>query len=363
MKKIVLNAIPFGFGPVSKAVAIAKSVSNIMDVEWQLLGTGISLEFMKREGLNARVLVTDDSEPAYITASKISKDADGALILMDNEWANALAPQMPVFFADSLGFMWNESDFISFPNMDQMERYYVQDIFGAYDKMKATGLPNLSPVPAIIDTASEDKEGAMRREIVHLGGLFNPMNPSTTQVYIKGMQRIFNDMGLEQPLGLMSQTAIDAFPELSNSFETASLPHAQSLGAMKSSSFTWSSPGLTTILEMADSGTRTAPLPPQNYSQALNIGNMVRYHGAELHEVWHFLAGEYQEIVPDMPEELGVEKITALNASKLESESFRKAYVGHALDARNSASTVPESMRSKGNGARAIARDIQSFYL
>ena len=364
MKKIILNAIPFGYGPVSKAVAIAKEISQLMDVEWQLLGTGISLEFMTREGLNAKVIETDPSESITITASKLANDADAALILMDNEWANALSDKMPVFFADSLGFMWDKKDFADYPNMNKMKRYYVQDIFGAFENMHKTGIKNLSAVPAIIDTKSELKSETQGREIVHLGGLFNPMSSYATHTYVRGMREIFSEMTMEKPLGLMSQKAIDAFPELSIDFEVASLPHAQSLGAMKASSFVWSSPGLTTLLEMAEGGVNIAPLPPQNYSQALNLRNMVQYHGKDLHEIWHFLAREYEEIMPGMPEELGVKKITLLNLKKLTDSNFKEAYLKYARDAIKQGSKLPKSMSThENNGAKTIAKDFSNFFL
>lgn len=94
------------------------------------------------------------------------------------------------------------------------------------------------------------------------------------------------------------------------------------------------------MLEMAEARVKTAPLPPQNYSQALNVRNMVHHHGQQLHEIWHFLAHEYEDIRPDMPEKEGVEKITALNLEKLSDVSFKDTFVKHAKNARSKDSQI-----------------------
>lgn len=360
--RIGLYAIPFGFGPVSKSIAIARAISQVVDVEWYFIGNGISLEFMKREALRGRLIEAPSNPEDMGDLSGIASQIDAAIVLMDNGWANALAEHVPVYFADSLGFMWNKTDFDSYPHMNKMKAYYVQNIFGAYENMKEMGVANIRPVPPIIDTHYKVSDELTNRAVLHMGGLMNPMNPDTTRFYIKGMRQIIDALHLEDPLLLMSETARLAFSDDLAGLDARTLPHAQALGAIAKSSFTWSSPGLTTLLEMAKLGVRTAPLPPQNYSQALNIHNMVAFYGPELHQSWHYLDEEYASVYAGMPETEGVARITELNRTKLMSDKFIDTFVQHALDAFNSKSRLPAAMSIANNGADIIANDIKRHF-
>lgn len=357
-----LYAIPFGFGPVSKAITIARSLSKIMDIEWYMMGSGISLEYMKREGLTQTIIETSPT-PEDAVVDEIRRKLDGAIVLMDNGMASRLAPHIPVFFADSLGFMWNKDDFSQFPGMTHIKKYYVQNLFGAYEHMLATEQVNLAPVPPIVDIrASARKAVPCGKDVLHLGGLLNPMNRDTTKIYLGGIRNIVSEMNLESPILLMSRLARDAFPDITDGLDCRDMAHANALGVIAASAFTWSSPGLTTLLEMAELETATCPLPPQNYSQALNIRNLVRTYGDCLDETWHFLDHEYRSIVPGMPEEDGVRTITALNATKLSEPGFISTFSKLSLASRRNKTRLPSALKFDRNGSDIIAHDIKAYF-
>lgn len=360
--KLAIYAIPFGFGPVSKAVSIIKAINKLMEVEWSLIGNGISYEFLDRENIQARLIDTKNFSDQQQVIDLVACTVDGAIVLMDNDWANALADKVPVFFADSLGFMWRESDFSAYPNMPQMKAYYVQDVFGAAAKMQQTKMPNVQPVAPIIDLNQVSGQ-YNARNVFHLGGLLNPFNPDTTKSYLIGFKRILQAMEVARPLVLMSDVARQAFPNLLERAELLSLPHGQALSTMANSNFMWSSPGLTTLLEASATQIPMAPLPPQNYSQALNTRNMNQYYGAQLHEIWRFLDEEYAEITPDMDEKEGVAKITELNGKKLGEDRFLQKFSQLALQAMKDNARIPLALSNGGNGADIIAKNVQDFYL
>lgn len=360
--KLAIYAIPFGFGPVSKAVSIIRAIDTLMEVEWYLVGTGISYEFLERENIKAQLIDTAGFQDQSIIINRVAKMVDGAVVLMDNDWANGLANQIPVFFADSLGFMWRKSDFASYPNMANMKAYYVQDVFGAVAQMMQTGMRNIRPVSPILDLNQGDKVYG-GRAIFHLGGLLNPFNPETTRSYLMGFKEILRGINQQDPLVLMSEAARQKFPDLLGDVETVSLPHGKALSAMANSKFMWSSPGLTTLLEASALQIPLAPLPPQNYSQALNTRNMNRFYGSNLHEIWNFLDEEYHEIIPDMDERDGVAKITELNGKKLCEPRFVERFSQLALDAMKTRACVPHDLSKAGNGADIIAKDVKDFFL
>ncbi len=369
--KLGLYAIPFGFGPVSKAFAIAQAINEIMDVEWHFWGRGISLEFMRRQGMKVHILdISGDNENKPFFRELIRR-IDGAIVIMDNEWADRLVPYVPVFFVDSLGFMWSKDDFATFPNIENVKRYYIQDLFGAYENLLKIGVKNIKSVAAIINiksqddsnyTKSQDDSNYIGRNIVHLGGLLNPINLNTTKIYLEGITQIIKNMNIESPLFLMSESAKNSFPQILSEFDSRSLSHGKAISAIRNAKFVWTSPGLTTMLELGKMRVKTAPLPPQNYSQALNVRNMVREFGNELHEVWFFLDREYSEIVPGMPEDIGVVKITDLNTSKLTDSGFQDAFKQVAKQANYAGTTLPEQWIFLENGANIIAQDIKTFF-
>ncbi len=360
--RLGLYAIPFGFGPVSKAVAIAKAISKEMDVHWVLLGQGISLEFMKREGMDAEIVQMPSSINQESVLTSVRDKIDGAVVLMDNEWAAKLAPHIPVFFADSLGFMWSKNDFEQFPGMQKIQKYYVQDLFGAYSHMSSLGLGKLAPVPPIIDTEVDAEFNDPGRVIVHMGGLLNPMNPKTTEVYLKGAEKILKRLQLEDPLLLMSEAARFAFPGTVSGMDAQSLSHPKAMSVISTAAHVFSSPGLTTLLEMAKFSVACSPMPPQNYSQVLNIHNMVSTYGKDLHDVWHMLDKAYEKVYAGMPEEEGVRAVTELNAERLTNERFLGAFAELSADAKKKAGKLPQGLVAKRSGAQIIAEDVRNHF-
>jgi hypothetical protein len=243
-----------------------------------------------------------------------------------------------------------------------MQRYFVQNIFGSYENMLTTKLMNLVPVSPILDLDDEISYKAEKRNVIHLGGLLNPLNVETSEVYLEGALAITKLMNVEKPLILKSNAGRDRFIEHLNHYEVQALPHKEMISTLKAANFIWSSPGLTAMLEMAFLGLRTAPLPPQNYSQVLNIKNMVKAYGDELHAIWHFLNKEYEEIKPGMPEEIGVERVTELNAAKLKNISFQTRFSTLAKQAYEQMTVLPQTLAAKCDGATQIAQDIKSFF-
>jgi len=360
--KLGLYAISFGFGPVSKAVAIARAVIKQIDVEWYLIGSGISLEFMKREGIKANIIDISNYLETELFLKDLKNKIDGAIVVMDNDWANKLAPHIPVFFADSLGFIWNKEDFKSFSNMGKIKKYYVQNLFGAYDNLLKIGFKNIKAISPIIDVIYPESSNFARRNVIHLGGLMNPLNPNTTKIYLNGIIQIIIKLKINAPLFLMSDAAKMAFPSLLKGCDIQSLTHKEAIAAVKYANSVWSSPGLTIMLEMAHMRVKTIPLPPQNYSQVLNIRNMVREFKIDLPEIWHFLDQEYSEITMGMPEEIGVQKITELNSKKLTDNDFQNAFSQLARHPCTLNATLPEKLISQQNGANEIAQDIKEFF-
>lgn len=314
--RLAICAIPFGFGPASKAAMIVRGLNELEDIEWVDLSKGIAAEYLMRE----KVATSDYSPLANYS------DLDGAVVVMDNDWAQELVGKVPVFFVDSLGYMWSDQDFDNYPKLRQVEAYFTQDLFGAYENMCKTGVANVVKTPPIVERGDfEVIRGGF--DVVHLGGLLNPINPETSEVYLKGILEILGDCELTDPVFLVSEIALNRFSEQTAPHNFQSVGHNKALELFSSANTVISSTGLTTILEASRLGKEYLPLPPQNYSQVLNMQNVFDSFSHELHPIWAFLYREYKQISPSLPEEEGVRLITELNKEKLSNREFQADYI------------------------------------
>jgi hypothetical protein len=361
-KTFLLTAVPFGFGPVSKAVAIARYINEEMDnIKWVLAGYDSSLEFMRREFPNAQTVTLRPEDNWEDVVDALPQKIDGAIVVMDAPRANQLAERMPVFFADSLGFMQRKGSVC--PN-GKVTRHYVQNIFNAFNivrqDMKSDNLVSVAP---IIDTSQIVDTPQRGHTVIQLGGLLNPFNRKTTDVYIAGIKKIISKLSLKHPLILTSKHAQTTCPDLSEAFVTVAAKHKEGLGYMRGSEFTFTAPGLTAMLEIAHLQIPSAPMPPQNYSQVLNLKGVVDHHGQEgLHPIWDFLAFEYASIKSGMTTLEGVSQVTELNSEKLQGSRFISEFAKLAKDAQTKKAALPRSLQFTENGAKMIANDINTFY-
>src|SRR3990172_2288916 len=279
-KRIAVCAQSFGFGPVSKACAIAKAlIEGCQGLELVCIADSISKEFMKREGVwqeSRDVTIGDD------TVSNLNRQdfegLDGAVVVLDPKMASFFHPWVPTYFVDSLGFMWDKSFFQQFPCLQDIHIYFVQDVFGARDKLAAKGVKNLYPVGAIIDTRVSVPTDAPDL-IFHLGGLINIFDRKPIQAYVEGVIPIIEMLGKSQSsMILTSRNAFNEFEILrKTNIPVCNVSHDLAMGLFSRSNSVFTSPGLTTLLEMMSLRIPVVPLPPQNMSKALIVSNIVEY--------------------------------------------------------------------------------------
>jgi hypothetical protein len=358
-KRIAICAQSFGFGPVSKACAIAKALlEGCQGLELVYIADSISKEFMKREGLwkDGRDITIGEDEDGVLKRQDFEY-LDAAVVVLDPKMASFFHPWVPTYFVDSLGFMWDTGFFQQFPHLQEINIYFVQDIFGAKDRLAAKGVKNLYPVGAIIDTRVSLPDDAFEMTF-HLGGLINIFARVPIQTYVEGIIPIVEKLAAGQhSVILTSHVALDAFEILrTTNIPVRDLPHDQVLGLFTQSRSVFTSPGLTTLLELMSLQVPVIPLPPQNMSQALIISNLVT-HWRQAPEIWGFLAKHYP-LTHEMSEEEGVRMVQTINARLLNRPDFQEAYIHLALKAREPTSPLPSHLVLNLDGVGAIRNTI-----
>lgn len=360
--RLGVYALPFGYGPASKAIAVAQALhARGVATDWIFISSGIGLDLMARSAVPATVVDARTLDVDEELARQLTTRLDGMIVVMHRPWANRLAPHLPVFCVDSLGFMWRPDAFEKFPGIQRVERYYAQDVFGASEALRATGLRQLTPVPPIVDLRRGSYDMGSTKTVFHLGGLLNPFPDDLTTAYVAGIAAIARRLDASA-LVLTSSAATQRFAGELAGLRAESLSHGQAISAFCHAGLVHTTPGLTCLLELAHLRVAAIPLPPENYSQLLNLRQMVTRFGASLPRVWHLLTQSYASIDGNLEERQGVEQVAELNARRLSASWFRHQYVAAASVVSPQDGFLPAALRADVNGADVIAADIGQYF-
>ena len=130
MSKIGFLATEFGFGPVSKVVAVAKSVQEIEpSVRLSLLGSGNVLRFAQlSDAFNQ--CIEFDVDRSKEDARRATEGCDAIVDCLQFDCLKYLSPDgPPVYFLDSLCWLWP-----SVPSKVDLCRRYFLPLFLLYFK-------------------------------------------------------------------------------------------------------------------------------------------------------------------------------------------------------------------------------------
>lgn len=358
MTKIGVAAQSFGFGPASKASMIMTDLTrHNASIEPVVLADGIAHEFLTREELGLQPSMHPSSRKNCGKLRELCSDLSASIVALDPDWVNFLNERCPVFFVDSLGFMWGKDFFDNNPALSKVEKYFVQDVFGAYERLRRMGIPNLISVGAIIEPEIDyltipQNKSAM---VVHLGGLLNTVTDRSPKTYLSLINNILAEVRPQIGLILMSATARNTL-EWTFDIKPTTLTHAQTLKEFRAATSVLTSPGLTTLLELTAMRVPTIPLPPQNMSQAVIISNVCR-SWTQAPTIWRLLSEEFGDLT-GFPEQEGVKRVSEINSRLLKSTTFCSAY-GQALhETLSNPVPIPTNIASDFNRVKTCSRHI-----
>lgn len=257
--RIALSAESFGFGPVSKVCAVGQRLREIADVEVIAYGEGLVAEFFEHEGYEVQA-------PAAMTGA-----FDGAVVGLSPSLARKWRQLgVPVFYIDSLAFMWDTAYYRAELPEGVVSLYFCQDVFGSAAAVRANAawLP-VVPVQAIVRaTAGPIRRGA--GVVFNLGGCKNPFGEDATAAY----SDLVGPIIAAAPADSVVLCSRAAAPILK--LDVRCLPQHDAVSAFVTASVVYSSPGLTSLLEFATLGVRPILLPPQNLSQLYILHQLLR---------------------------------------------------------------------------------------
>jgi len=303
-KRLVCVASGFGYGPVSKLLAVAKPLKTL-GYELCFVGQGPALELAEHFPFDQVLVREDTSDPNGVEQDL--KGANGIVNVLEPRFG-ALAQRLslPHFYIDSLFWMWNRLD----PRTADADIYFIQNFPGVQAKVDQwrAWMRNPHIVGPVVDMP-----GSQRAHQARTG-------PSTLVINFGGLesQSVRLDQALVYPYTLVSlllpildvadcpyesiiftgnhraMAHLDRqFPERPSNLHFVHLSHESFVSLVRSSRHVLTSPGLTTAYEAFLLNVPVRFLPPQNYSQTLMLDY---YRQAGLSDVslhWKDLYPEY----------------------------------------------------------------------
>lgn len=289
MKKIVFTAQAFGFGPVSKMLAVAE---NVRDVRKIFFGSGVALDLAKLHHFD------EIYELTYSDSSKILgllNEARLFINLMNFPLSHlAKLARCPYFLIDSLLWFWPRLP----EGVREADVYFAQNFFKSVEnKINEYGLTNARLIGPIISESFCRKE-KVAQAVINFGGIENPhveigknsnypfimldvllplLKENFSQILVTGRKRI-----MELCREKYGQNGNIRFEMLGQKAMVEELYRSEAL---------FTAPGIQTFYDAADK-LPIFCLLPQNNSNVRNLDALVEakaiQHCLKWHELYEF---------------------------------------------------------------------------
>lgn len=268
----------FGFGPASKAVAIAREVAEReLGVQLHFFGSGVDRDYARKSRVFDAVFKLNVDDRTHIQQLVPQLEAYEAVIAVITPHIAEIWPEHypPLYYVDSLAWMWSDLP----AGMENVRAYFIQDFL--FTAARLDGWSNRAPIKLIgpIITQHEPKittpdidSGSL---LINLSGCANPFGDHELyQRYAETLVRLILEE-LPQCYTAVTVCCNDGlalwlqqqFPRISWSFGHLAPDRFQE--QLRRSQLVLTSPGITTVLEALALNKPLRFLLPQNYSQAL----------------------------------------------------------------------------------------------
>lgn len=273
--KIVAITSNFGLGPVGKLSSIINASGD--EFEWYALGQEFDTKIFEKNKFK-KVLWTEQEEQMkqFIKENNIKY----ALVILKNKYARLLKSiGVKVIYVDSLPFMWTEEDAKSGKIPYDLDIYCAQKTIELTDKSKElfSKVKNLKWVNPIIPTGKKFVQNSIDNNIIiNVGGLHSPIGNGEEYInvvikpLIECLKYKYKDKNIILTCGNKAKKSLEkALKEYNIGVET--FKQEEFINKVGKCFLFFTSPGLTTLLEIANLDKKVIVLPPQNLSQFYNL--------------------------------------------------------------------------------------------
>lgn len=362
METVVFTAQAFGFGPVSKMLAVSEGLSDVRKI---FFGSGVSYDLASLHRFDEiHNFDHEDKEKILLLLNQ----ADLFIDVMDFSLGSlAKAVSCPYFLIDSLFWFWPKQP----EDVELADIYFCQNFFIPIEmKIRESQLANTQVIGPIVNTHFT-RYPKKAQAIVNFGGMECPFieigkNSNYPFIILKNLLPILRQRfshilvtGRERVLRMCR----DKFPE-DEALQFRMLDQKSMLEELYCSKALFTTPGIQTFYDSADK-LPIFCLPPNSNSQFKNLDCLLRNNAVK--HCFH-LRGIYDIDLSDGlsdGEEIAVvlEKMRIFEASEKDQAVFRDT-VRHFLENqhiwKNLVSLQENALKNLGeNGANAVIREIK----
>jgi hypothetical protein len=309
----------FGFGPVSKAVTIARELAvREPDASLHYFGAGVDYDFAKKAAVFDRILRIDVDNRELLHELVPQLEHYRAVVSVLNLdilplWKPGPGSP-PLYLVDSLAWMWP-----SVPDaVSRATTYFVQDYLFPVDRARSwsehSHLQLVGPIRPTLHVSRNNRNGSPRRLIVNFSGCASPFAPEEVlRRYVEVLA--YAVLGNAASFGEITIACNERLSEHlrrvlpgAASHQIGHFPHMEFLNMLAGCDALLTTPGITTTLEADLFGKPMRFLLPQNYSQA-RMSEMYRSQAGD-HSCMAFSRfGPEFVIETDIPEQEGVARV------------------------------------------------------
>jgi hypothetical protein len=305
----------FGFGPVSKAVTIARELKRrAQHIEAHYFGSGVDYDFAKKSGTFDQVFLVNVDQHEVLLQLVPQLGNYRSIFSVLNFDILSVWPEShpPLYVVDSLAWMWPTPP----PDLKRATAYFVQDYLVELERIQNWGqeVPLVLVDPIHPELERQEPSASTPQLLVNFSGCANPFAPPrfferyvevlahAVLMHAETFDRVIFCCN-EQLSKYLKQILTDR-----KAVVAGHLSHDEFLDSLSRSSALLTSPGITTTLEANALGKTTRFLLPQNYSQALMSE---RYRTTSGDQSCMALSRFHQDlaVTSGLPEEEGVMRV------------------------------------------------------
>ena len=272
--KILAVASAFGLGPVGKLSTIINASGN--KYKWYATGPAFDVHIF---GNNPFTEVCFSENENTIKNFVCRNNIKYAVVVLKNKIARLLKSLgLKVLYVDSLPFMWTQADFNSGKVPLNMDYYCAQrtlglnrehlEMFNQVDNFNWVG-------PIVPEKFIKTKTKGLKPIVINIGGLHSPTGNDMSYVDIV-VKSLINKLQKEYKnkiyitCGDKVKEDVETYLKNKN-ITVCTLTQDNFLNMVNNAFLFFTSPGLTTILEVSTLDVPINILPPQNLSQFYNV--------------------------------------------------------------------------------------------
>ncbi|MBF0313333.1 MAG: hypothetical protein HQK52_07950 [Oligoflexia bacterium] len=323
-KTIIFDAEPFCFGPISTTLSLAKELRKKVDPQYRfvLLGTLTSLQLGQKSNLFDEVIECNTTSTEELSQHRSLIENCSLYISNTNPNSIKYLQDIPIkkIYIDTLFWMWDKllADF------NTVDTYYIQDFFGTKEALEKfsekVNNPKVVPPLIPIDMPNPQPELSENKRPINLitfGGIDNIYSKTSKfcQCFMNSLVT-HKDFSKHEFIVAGGGNTIEFLKNNYSGFKNLTIDvfdKFEFLSLMASADKVIAGSGITTFYEMCYYEKDVFFLPPQNYSQALQL----RIYQDNLDQI-NFFNWESNRGYPLIPEGLPEMEGIAKNSECLE---------------------------------------------